>query len=166
VKGARLLCLVFSGCLFAFPPPSSAKDPLPSWNDGAAKQAILSFVTTTTNPSNANFVPPEQRIATFDQDGTTWVEYPVYSQVIYCLDRVPVLVKTRPELAGVEPFKTVLSGDHSAIAKLSEQDLLKIVGATLSGMTVDEFESQVAAWLPTAKDGRWKAGLTLNLNFR
>ena len=78
---------------------ASATDPLPSWNDGAAKQAIVDFVKATTDSASPKFVPPEERIATFDQDGTLWVEHPMYSQVIYCLDRVPALVKAKPELA-------------------------------------------------------------------
>jgi hypothetical protein len=94
-------------------------DPLPSWSDGPAKQAIVNFVQTTTDKSSTRFVQPEERIATFDQDGTLWVEHPIYTQVIYCLDRVPPVVKEKPKLANVEPFKTVLSGDREAIAKLS-----------------------------------------------
>ena len=90
-------------------PSSASEAPLASWNDGPAKQAILDFVRVTTDASNAGFVKPEARIATFDQDGTLWVEHPMYSQVIYCLERVPDVVKARPELAKVEPFKTVLT---------------------------------------------------------
>ena len=95
-----------------------ATDTLASWNEGPAKQAIVDFVKATTDKSSPDFVPPEERIATFDQDGTLWVEHPMYSQVVYCLDRVPALVKAKPELADVEPFKTVLSGDREAMAKL------------------------------------------------
>ena len=135
-------------------------DWLPSWNEGPAKQAIIKFVQTTTDPKNAQFVPPEQRIATFDQDGTLWVEHPIYTQIRYCLDRVPVVVKQRPELAGIEPFKTVLSGDRAAIARLSMDDLLKIVAATLTGMTVEEFQREVKNWLVSAKDPRWKRPYT------
>src|SRR4029434_3744126 len=90
----------------------AADDPLPSWNDGAAKEAIVEFVQATTDSAKPTFVPPEARIATFDQDGTLWVEHPVYSQVVYCLERVPAVVKAKPELAKVEPFKTVLSGNR------------------------------------------------------
>ena len=97
----------------------STVDALPSWNDGAAKQAIVDFVKATTDKSSPDFVPPEERIATFDQDGTLWVEHPMYSQVVYCLDRVPAVVKAKPELANVEPFKTVMSGDREAMAKLT-----------------------------------------------
>src|SRR5271154_7410752 len=96
----------------------SPERPLDSWNDGPAKQAILDFVRVTTDPASPTFVRPEERIATFDQDGTLWVEHPIYSQFIYCLDRVPTVVQAKPELAKVEPFKTVMSGDREAIAKL------------------------------------------------
>jgi hypothetical protein len=91
---------------------------LPSWNEGPAKQAILDFVRDTTDRASPKFVRPEERIATFDQDGTLWVEHPVYSQMMYCLDRVPVLAEKKPELKNEEPFKTVLSGNREAIAKL------------------------------------------------
>src|SRR6516165_10141353 len=111
-------------------------DPLPSWNEGAAKIAINEFVHTTIDQSSPKFVPPEERIATFDQDGTLWVEHPIYSQAVYCLDRVPALVKATPELAKVEPFKTVMTGNREAIARLSEEQLVKILVATLTGMPV------------------------------
>jgi phosphoglycolate phosphatase-like HAD superfamily hydrolase len=135
-------------------------DPLPSWNDGAAKQAIVAFVKATTDPGSPNFVPEAERIATFDQDGTLWVEKPMYSQVIYCLDRVPAAVKEKPGLANVEPFKTVLSGDREAIARLSMEDLVKILAATLTGMSVEEFRAEAAKWLDTARDPRWKRPYT------
>ncbi len=137
-----------------------AQDTLPSWNDGPAKQAIVDFVRMTTETGGAEFVPPEERIATFDQDGTLWVEHPIYSQLIYCLDRVPVLAKEKPELKNVEPFKTVLSGDLEAIAKLPLPELLKIVAATLTGMTTEQFQADVKNWLATAKDHRWKRPYT------
>src|SRR6266511_1430452 len=135
-------------------------DPLPSWNDGPAKKAIVDFVQATTTQGSPKFVPPPERIATFDQDGTLWVEYPMYSQVEYCLERVPALVKAKPELANVEPFKTVMSGDREAMAKLSMPDLEKILYATLTGMTVDDFNAEVEKWIATAKDGRWKRPYT------
>jgi phosphoserine phosphatase len=135
-------------------------DPLPSWNDGPAKQAIVAFVQATTNQSSPTFVPPEARIATFDQDGTLWVEHPMYSQVMYCFERVPALVKAKPELAKVEPFKTVMSGNREAMAKLSMEDLEKILAATLTGMSVDEFNAEAKKWLEAAKDPRWKRPYT------
>ena len=132
-----------------------AQDPLPSWNDGAAKQAIVNFVQTTTDSGSTNFVPPEERIATFDQDGTLWVEHPIYSQLMFCLDRIPAVVAAKPELKDVEPFKTVMSGDREAIAKLSMRDLEKIAMVTLSGMTTEQFQAEVKKWIAGAKDPRW-----------
>ena len=129
--------------------------PLPSWNDGAAKQAIVDFVRATTDQGSPKFVPPEDRVATFDQDGTLWVEHPIYSQVVYCLDRVPAVVEQKPELKKIEPFKTVLSGNRDAIAKLSLHDLEAILVATLTGMPVDAFEAEANKWLTTARHPRW-----------
>src|SRR5262245_62064240 len=97
---------------------AAASDPLASWNDGPAKQAIVEFVRTTTDVGSNAFVPAEERIAVFDQDGTLWVEQPMYAQVMYVLSRVPEVVAAKPALAKVEPFKTVLSGDRAKIAKL------------------------------------------------
>jgi phosphoglycolate phosphatase-like HAD superfamily hydrolase len=135
-------------------------DPLPSWNNGPSKKAILEFVQVTTTQDTPKFVPPAKRIATFDQDGTLWVEHPMYSQVLYCLDRVPAVVKAKPELAKVEPFKTVLSGNRDAIAKLPMRDLEKILAATLTGMSVEEFKTEAKKWLDTARDPRWKRPYT------
>jgi len=139
---------------------SAQTDPLPSWNDGAAKKAIVEFVQTTTTEGSPKFVPAEQRIATFDQDGTLWVSHPMYTQVVYCLERVPAVVKAKPELAKVEPFKTVLSGNREAMAKFTMKDLEKILAATLTGMTVDEFRAEASKWLQESKDPRWKRPYT------
>jgi phosphoglycolate phosphatase-like HAD superfamily hydrolase len=130
-------------------------DLLPSWNEGSAKQAISDFVRWTTDVSSPSYVFPEDRIAVFDQDGTLWVEHPMYTQVVYCLERVPTVVAERPGLKNVEPFKTVLSGDHEAMAKLSMRDLEKILAATLTGMSVEEFSAEAKKWLETAKHPRW-----------
>ena len=135
-------------------------DPLASWNDGAAKKAIVEFVKTTTAAGSSEFVPEPERIATFDQDGTLWVEHPMYSFVMYALERVPALVKTKPELKDVEPFKTVLSGNREAMAKLTLPDLEKIIAATFTGMPVEQFRAEVSKWLATAKDPRWKRPYT------
>ncbi len=148
------------GLLDASAAEAQTATPLASWNDGPAKQAILDFIRATTDPSSKDFVPPADRIATFDQDGTLWVEHPIYTQVVYCLDRVPVVVKEKPELADAEPFKTVLSGDREALAKLTMEDLIKIAAATLSGMDVETFRDQVADWLARARDPRWKRPFT------
>ena len=134
---------------------NAQSDPLPSWNDGPAKTAIREFVHATTDKASPKFVPPEARIAAFDQDGTTWVSHPMYTQVIYCLERVPAVVAQKPELKNVEPFKTVLSGNRAAMAKLTMKDLEKILAATLSGMTVEAFNADVSKWITTAKHPRW-----------
>jgi phosphoglycolate phosphatase-like HAD superfamily hydrolase len=138
----------------------AADDPLPSWNDGPTKQAIIEFTQATTTQGSPNYVPPEARIATFDQDGTLWVEHPMYTQVLYCLDRVPAVVAQKPELKETEPFKTVLSGDREAIAKLSTKDLETILGATLTGMPVEEFNAEAKRWIGAATDPRWKRPYT------
>ena len=148
--------LALLACLHAH----AQTDPLPSWNDGPAKKAIVDFVQGTTTQGSPQFVPPESRVATFDQDGTLWVEHPVYSQVVYCLDRVPALVKAKPELANVEPFKTVMTGNREAIAKLPMKELEKILAATLTGMPVEQFIAEVKQWLAAAKDPRWKRPYT------
>src|SRR5438094_2011015 len=142
---------------------AQAQDPLSSWNDGPAKQALVEFVKATTTQGSPQFVPPEERVATFDQDGTLWVEHPMYTQVMYCLERVPALVKAKPELAKVAPFSTVLEllhGDRAAMEKLTMDDLMKILAATLTGMSVDEFSAEVKKWLAEAKDPRWKKPYT------
>ena len=158
-----LLAAVLVGALAFTTTIARAADPLSSWNDGPAKQAIVDFVKATTDAGSPQFVPPEERIATFDQDGTLWVEHPMYSQVMYCLERVPALVKEKPELAKVAPFSTVLEllhGDRAAMEKLDMEDLVKILAATLTGMSVETFQAEVKKWLAEAKDPRWKKPYT------
>src|SRR5437660_2930110 len=152
--------LVLAALLTLGAQAAAQNDPLPSWNDGPAKKAIVEFVQATTTQGSAKFVPPAERIATFDQDGTLWVEHPMYSQVMYCLERVPAVVKAKPELANVEPFKTVLSGNREAMSKLPMKDLEKILAVTLTGMSVDDFNAEVKKWLAKAKDLRWKRPYT------
>jgi phosphoglycolate phosphatase-like HAD superfamily hydrolase len=152
-----------SGTLLHFHSPAQAQvvgGLLPSWNDGRAKQAIFDFVRTTVDRSSPNYVFPEDRIATFDQDGTLWVSHPMYTQVVYCLDRVPAVVAQKPQLKNIEPFKTVLSGNQQAIAKLSMQDLEKILVATLSGMSVSDFQAEAKKWIDTARHPRWNRPYT------
>lgn len=156
ISGLALLP-VASGALLATAAQAqvTAGAPLASWNDGPAKQAIIDFVRATTDQGSPKFVPAEDRVATFDQDGTLWVEHPIYSQVVYCLDRVPAVAEQKPELKKIEPFKTALSGNREAIAKLSLHDLEAILAATLTGMSVDAFEAEADKWVTTAKHPRW-----------
>jgi phosphoserine phosphatase len=132
-----------------------ATDPLPSWNDGPAKQAILDLVRATTELGSPDFVAPEARLATFDQDGTLWVEHPIYSQVVFALDRVAALAPEHPEWRDKEPFKSVLSGNREAMAKLSLRDLEEIVFATHAGMSVEAFSAIAREWTAKAEDHRW-----------
>ncbi|MGP0065820.1 MAG: HAD family hydrolase [Isosphaeraceae bacterium] len=144
--------------LFLVAPASSRQgetDPLPSWNDGPAKKAILEFVRATTDRSSPNYVPPGQRIATFDQDGTLWVEHPIYTQVMFAFDRVKALAARHPEWKDQEPFKAILSGDRAAMAKFTIQDFTRVIAATHAGMTVDEFRAIVKDWLATARHPRF-----------
>jgi phosphoglycolate phosphatase-like HAD superfamily hydrolase len=143
----RLLFIV----VFLATPAQAADDPLASWNDGAAKQAILDFVAAVTDETGSAFVSVEDRIATFDQDGTLWVEHPIYAQAAFALDRVKALAPDHPEWATDEPFKSVIAGDHEAMAKFTEEDWTHIIAATHAGMTTEDFQAIVAAWLATAK---------------
>jgi haloacid dehalogenase-like hydrolase len=133
------------------PAATVAADPLPSWNDGAAKQAILDFVKTTTDKSSPKFVAPEDRIATFDQDGTTWVEQPMYSQVLFAFDRVAAMAPGHPEWKTKMPFKAIITGDKEAMAKFNLKDLEAILAVTSAGMTAEEFPPIVKDWMATAK---------------
>jgi phosphoglycolate phosphatase-like HAD superfamily hydrolase len=133
----------------------AAADPLPSWNAGAAKTAILDFVRKATDASGPDFVAPEDRIATFDQDGTMWVEHPLYTELMFSLDRIGALAPEHPEWKTTEPFKSVLAGDQAAIAKFTMKDLEAIVAVTHSGMTTEDFRATAAAWAAKASDSRW-----------
>jgi len=131
-------------------------DTLPSWSDGPTKQAIIQFVQATSNKSDARYVPPEDRIATFDQDGTLWVEQPLYTQAIFELDRVKALANEHPEWKATEPFRSVLAGDKAAMAKFDKQTWAQIIFATQSGMTTEAFKEIVEQWLATAKHPRFQ----------
>jgi len=162
VKRTNIKKMMLDAFLFLllFAQAYAQTDPLPSWNDGPAKQAIVEFVKATTEKGSPQFVAPEARIAVFDQDGTTWVEHPMYTQIVYCLERVPAVVKAKPDLAKVDPFNTVLSGNREAMAKFTMPQLEMILAATLTGMTVDEFNAEARKWLDVAKDPRWKRPYT------
>jgi hypothetical protein len=128
---------------------------LASWNDGPAKQSIVSFVKEVTDRSGTNYVEPQDRIATFDQDGTLWVEHPLYTQAVFALTRVHELAPQHPEWQQREPFKAVLANDRSAMANFSESDWEAILAATHAGMTTEAFQALVKQWLTTAKDPRF-----------
>ncbi|MES2438087.1 MAG: HAD family hydrolase [Verrucomicrobiota bacterium] len=126
-------------------------DPLPSWNDTAPKKAITAFVEKVTKEGSADFVPPAERIATFDNDGTLWSEQPMYFQLFFAIDRVKALAPQHPEWKEKEPFASLLKGDLKTALAGGEKALLEIVAVTHAGMTTDEFEIAVADWIATAK---------------
>jgi phosphoserine phosphatase len=135
-------------------------DPLPSWNDGAAKQSILTFVQKSTTPGTPDFVSTEQRIATFDNDGTLWSEQPMYVQLAFVLARVKQLAPAHPEWKTTQPFQAVLQGDVKAVAASGEAGLMKLFAATCTGMTTAEFEKTVTDWLSTARHPKFKLPYT------
>jgi phosphoserine phosphatase len=130
--------------------------PLTSWNDGPAKQAILDFVKATTDHAGPNYVPPEERIATFDQDGTLWVEHPLYTQAFFALDRVHEMAPQHPQWKTREPFKAVLANDLPALAHFSERDWAELVFVTHAGMSQASFVEIAQTWVATAKHPRFK----------
>jgi hypothetical protein len=130
---------------------AARSDPLPSWNAGPAKQSIVDFVTRVTQEGGPNYVAPEDRIATFDNDGTLWVEQPMYNQFVFDVDEVKKQANQHPEWKEKEPFKSVLAGDMKAVAAMGHKGMLEIIAATHSAMTTVEFNETVKQWLETAK---------------
>ncbi|WP_040639675.1 HAD family hydrolase [Microvirga lotononidis] len=130
-------------------------DPLPSWNEGSVKQAIIAFVTAVAREGSPDFIPESDRIATFDNDGTLWIEQPIYVQFAFALDRVKTLAPQHPEWRDKQPFKAVLDGDMEAVAAMGEHGAVDIVAATHAGMTPDDFRTIAKEWLATAKHPRF-----------
>jgi phosphoserine phosphatase len=135
---------------------SAQNDPLPSWNDTSAKQTIVDFVGRVTKAGGPDFVAPAERIATFDNDGTLWVEQPMYVQMAFALDRVKALAPLHPEWKDTQPFKAVLEGDMKTLAESGERGLVEVIMVTHAGMTTSEFAKIVTDWLATARDPRFK----------
>jgi hypothetical protein len=133
-------------------------DWLPSWNDGPAKRSITDFVARVT--SGPDFIPEDQRIATFDNDGTLWIEQPMYIQLAFALDRVKAMAPQNPDWKKKQPFRAVLEDNMKALAKAGERGLTEIIAATHAGMTTAEFETIVSEWIATARDPRWKRPYT------
>lgn len=144
----------------AFAQTTTAAALLPSWNDGAAKQAILNFVAAVTREGSPDFVPPAERIATFDNDGTLWVEHPIYTQLAFALDRIKTMAPMHPEWKDTQPFKAALEGDMKTLAESGDHGLLELIVATHAGMTVEEFGKIVTDWLATARDPRFQRAYT------
>jgi hypothetical protein len=134
---------------------ANAADPLTSWNEGPARKAILEFVAAVTDQNSKDYVAPAERIAVFDNDGTLWVEYPMYTQALFAFDRVKALALQHPEWKTTQPFKGVLEGDMKAVGASGMKGLMEIVMATHSGMTAAEFEQEVSNWLASTKQKKF-----------
>lgn len=145
--------ILFSLALAA--PALAQEDPLPSWNDGAAKQAILDFVGAAVDEGDPGYVAPADRIATFDNDGTLWVEHPLYTQGIFALDELRAMAPDHPEWQTTEPFKSALAGDFAALAAGGEKAVYEILAATHAGMDEAAFEATVTDWIASARDKRF-----------
>src|SRR4051794_15678693 len=147
-----LLLAFFTAISVAVAQPA---DPLPSWNDGAAKKAITDFVARVTAQGGADFVPAEQRIAVFDNDGTLWTEQPYYFQLAFAFDRVKAMAPQHPEWKTTQPFKALLDKDMKALGASGEKGLLQILAATHTGMTTEAFSKDVLEWMATARHPRF-----------
>ena len=147
-RWALLAALVLHATALA---TQAVADPLPSWNDGPTKQTILDFVAEVTAPDNANYVPPAERIAVFDNDGTLWAEQPLYFQIAFALDRVKALAPEHSEWENTQPFKAVLEGDLETALSGGKDELANLIMATHTGMTASEFSAIAIDWLSTAK---------------
>jgi len=135
-------------------------DVLPSWNDGAAKTSITQFVARVTAQGGPDFVPPDERIATFDNDGTLWAEQPIYFQVAFAFDRLKAMAPQHPEWKTKQPFRAALEKDHAALAAAGEKGLLQIIAATHAGMTTAEFTNAVIDWTNVARHPRFNRPYT------
>jgi phosphoglycolate phosphatase-like HAD superfamily hydrolase len=154
-----VLLLGYLGLAFA-QAALAADEPLPFWQDGPAKRAIVDFVSRVTTRGGPEFVPESERIATFDNDGTLWTEQPMYIQMAFALDRVKVLAPQHPEWQAQQPFKAVLEGDLKALAASGEKGLIELIMATHAGMSTQEFEHIVKDWLTTAQHPRFQRPYT------
>ncbi|MEE8460485.1 MAG: HAD family hydrolase, partial [Phycisphaerales bacterium] len=145
IAGALSILTSAGGCA------TTSHDPLPSWNDGPAKSTITDFIQRVTTEANPGFVPPAQRIAVFDNDGTLWSEQPAYVQLLFAIDRVKTLASRHPEWRTTQPFKAVLDGDMRTLAASGEKGMLDLLMATHADMTTDEFADIVRDWITTAR---------------
>ncbi len=156
----HLLIAIVLGAALAFASLAAAADPLPSWNQGQGKRAIVDFVQRVAKTGSEGFLPAAERIAVFDNDGTLWSEQPMYVQLAFALDRVKALAPAHPEWQDKQPFKAALAGDLKAVAAGGEHALLELIMATHAGMTTDAFAKVVSDWLATARHPRFNRPYT------
>lgn len=135
-------------------------DPLPSWNEGAVKSALIQFIKDATNKESKGYIPPAERIATFDQDGTLWIEQPLYTQMQFVMERIKVLAPSHPDWNNLEPFKSIINDNFEAVRHFAETDIEKLVSITHSGMTVEAYRDTVSDWLKTAVHPKFKRPFT------
>lgn len=147
----RLSAIVIA-CVATAATGARAEDPLPSWNDGPAKSAIVAFVEKTTTEGSPQFVRPAERIAVFDNDGTLWAEQPAYFQLLFALDRVKAMAADHPEWRTTEPYKSAIAGDLKGVMASGKEGLMKVVAASHAGMTADEFQASAREWLASARN--------------
>ena len=154
--------VVFLACIAVAVGPGMlrAAEPLPSWNDGEARQSILRFVDSAVREGSPTFVPPAERIAVFDNDGTLWAEQPVYFQLVYALDQVKALAPKHPEWKTQPPFSELLKGNAKAVLASGEAGLAKILAVSHAGMSTDAFAASVAEWTKTARHPRFQRPYT------
>jgi len=158
VRSRQFVCAVF--VVLSLVCAQAQTDPLPSWNDTSTKKAIVAFVEKVTKEGSSNFVPVDQRIATFDNDGTLWVEQPMYTQLAFTMDRVKQLAPKHPAWKTTQPFKGALEGDMKAVEATGEKGLVQLMAAIHAGMTTDQFQTIVTDWIATAKHPRFKRPYT------
>ena len=137
-----------------------ADDPLPSWNEGASKKSIIDFVARVTKEGGPDYVSPERRIATFDNDGTLWTEKPIYTEVAFALDRILAMAPQHPEWKTEQPFAAVLNHDLEAVAKSGDKGIVQLMVATHCDMTTEHFRKLVIDWIAQAKQPRFKRPYT------
>ena len=157
---ARTGCFLVFILLFWIGSPAWGDESLPSWNDSAAKQAIVDFVTRTTGEGGKDFVPPAERIAVFDNDGTLWSEQPIYFQFAFVFDRIRALAPKHPEWKTAQPYKAVIEGDMKALIASGQKGLVQLMAATHAGMTTDEFSAIVSDWFAGARHPKTKRAYT------
>jgi phosphoglycolate phosphatase-like HAD superfamily hydrolase len=146
------LVTIFAICICS---AAHAADPLASWNEGPAKKAILEFVAAVTDEKGKDYVEPAERIAVFDHDGTLWVEYPMYTQILFGFERVKKLAPQHPEWKTTQPFKALLEGDMKTVGASGMKGVMEILMATHTGMTAEEFELEASNWLATTQHPRF-----------
>src|SRR5580658_4546258 len=159
-RRSLLACFFVIGVCTNASAQQPTSDPLPSWNGGAVKKSITDFVARVTTPGGPDFVPADQRIATFDNDGTLWTEQPFYFQLAFAFDRIKAMAPQHPEWKTTQPFKAILDKDSKALAASGEKGLLQIMATTHTGMTTDEFSKTVIDWIATARHPRFNRPYT------